>query len=253
MLTKPDVSDILLMVHYITAKWPDLPLSAWNNPFPLDWLLSRNTFQQAVLSLLYLADFTCIQDENFAAFTDYCSDSPAGADDETPRCSPEPSAGTESSAACLLISPNCPNLSPVHQSVDSPLSFPLYISQGLPPTPGPLVGCWPDTPAPVFAPITPRLHTQQTTTTDPTAPKSARLTAPASLACICQPSFRQPKHAIPEQSHSTPSTNMSSASAQEQQDQNQNGDGPGFLNAQMQAMAAMLQTQVDNAVNTMFK
>ena len=59
-LAKPDMSNVLLVVHYITAKWPDLPLSAWNNPFPLDWLLSRNTFQQAVLSLLHLADFTCI-------------------------------------------------------------------------------------------------------------------------------------------------------------------------------------------------
>lgn len=60
MLAKPDMSDVLFMVHYITAKWPDLPLSTQNNCFPLDWLLSRSAFQQAVLALLYLADFTCI-------------------------------------------------------------------------------------------------------------------------------------------------------------------------------------------------
>ena len=46
---------------------------------------------------------------------------------------------------------------------------------------------------------------------------------------------------------------MSSASTQEQQDQNQNGDGPGFSNTQMQVMAAILQTQMDNAVNTIFE
>lgn len=133
-----------------------------------------------------------------------------------PRHSPEPSAGIESLAACLLNSPNCPNLSPAHQSVDSPLSFPLCISQGLPPMPDPLVGCWPDTPAPVFASITPRLHTQQTMATDPAASRSARSTALASLAYIHQPSFRQTKHtAAPEQSHPATSTNMSSASVQE--------------------------------------
>lgn len=48
---------------------------------------------------------------------------------------------------------------------------------------------------------------------------------------------------------------MSSASAsgQGQPDQSQNGDGPGFSNTQMQAMADMLWTQVDNTVNAAFK
>lgn len=44
MLAKPDVSDMLLVIYYIIAKWPDLLLSAQNNYFPLDWLLSRSTF-----------------------------------------------------------------------------------------------------------------------------------------------------------------------------------------------------------------
>ena len=71
---------------------------------------------------------------------------------------------------------------------------------------------------------------------------------------IYQSSFRQPKQAAaPEQPHPTTSINMSSASAQEQQDQNQNSDSPEFLNAQMQVMAAMLWTQVDNTVNTVFE
>lgn len=143
VLVRPDMSDTLLVIHYVMAKWPKLPLSAKNGLFPPDWLLSRSSFQQAVLSLLHLADFTHIQDKNFTAFTDYHVGSPGDIDNETPRHSPGPSAGVESSAAHLLSSLNCPNLSPVppvHQSTNSPLSLPLCIStsQGPPPTPA----CW---------------------------------------------------------------------------------------------------------------
>ena len=40
MLARLDTSDVLLVVNYITTKWLELPPSARNNLFPLDWLLS---------------------------------------------------------------------------------------------------------------------------------------------------------------------------------------------------------------------
>ena len=180
-----------------------------------------------MLSLLRLADFARIRDKDFDAFTAYRSASSEDTDDETPRCSSGPPADTRSSATQLLNSPDCPNLSPARHSTDSPLSFPLRISQ----TPSPLVGSYPGTPAPALPADAPARH--------PVALRSNRLTASVRLRTTRQPSFGQPK---PKTSTSTseqssteqpPITGADMSASDQNLTQGRNGDGAAFTNAQM--------------------
>ena len=227
VLARLDTSDMLLVVNYITTKWLELPPSARNNLFPPDWLLSQSTFHQAVLLLLRLADFACIWDKDFDTFTAYHSASSEDTDDETPRHLLGPLTNTRSSAIQLLNSPDCPNLSPACYITDSPLSFPLRISQ----TPSPLVGSYLDTPAPALPADASAQH--------PVAPRSNRSTAPVRLRTTQQPSFRQPK---PKTSTSTskqssteqpPITGAGMSASDQNLNQGQNGDGAAFTNVQM--------------------
>ena len=180
-----------------------------------------------MLSLLRLADFAHIQDKEFDTFTAYCSASSEDTDNKTPRCSSRSPADTRSSATQLLNSSDYPNLSPACHSTDSPLSFPLRISQ----TPSLLVGSYPGTPAPALPMDAPAQH--------PAALRSNRSTASVRLRTTQQPSFRQPKPktstSISEQSSTEqpPITGAGMSASDQNLTQGWNGDGAAFTNVQM--------------------